>query len=58
MHISNKNSRIKRDYFLKDNKLENVDCKKNTLVFIFKVAYTGLSIQIIYAKTVIKSLEC
>ena len=34
MHISNKNSRIKRDYFLNDNKLENVDCEKYLGVYI------------------------
>ena len=34
MHISNKNSRIKRDYFLKGNKLENVDCEKYLGVYI------------------------
>ena len=34
MHISNKNSRIKQDYFLKDNKLENVDCEKYLGIYI------------------------
>ena len=34
MHICNKHSRIKRIFFLKDNKLEDVDCEKYLGVFI------------------------
>ena len=58
MHISNKNSRIKRDYFLKDNKLENFDCEKYLGVYIQSRLNWSQHTNYLCQDSYKKSLEC